>query len=222
MIATIIKAYAMKKPLFPLISFIATLLLSGSALASSIEYETRLIDPSVDTSNYKDSWSSQSAINSPITSNFISDFNGTLPGNNSFAHLDIGFDVGGSNTGTWAFQIAPDAGYGGAIYLDGAILDYKSHDLWWGGNWNSSSQILTGSLSLSAGHHVLEGYWAENCCNGQQGGRFSINGGNWQDLTTANLNAANVPAPATLSLFVLGLAGLAFFRKTPLAKSLAA
>lgn len=205
----------MKKYLFPLISFIATTLMSASALAASIVYETRPIDPSVNTTDYRTSWLSQT---SAITSNVISNFNGTYAGNNSFAHLVINFDIGGSHAGIWNFQIAPDAGYGGAIYLDGIRLDYKPEDLWWGGNWGNSNEILNGSLSLASGPHVFEGFWAEGCCNGAQGGRFSVNGGNWQALTTANLNAANVPAPATFWLFAIGFAGLVVSRERLAAK----
>jgi hypothetical protein len=199
----------MKKYLLPLVSLIATALVSGSALATSMVYETRPIDPSVNTTDYRTSWQSQT---SAITSNVISDFNGTRAGNESFAHLVINFDINGSNNGIWDFQIAPDAGYGGAIYLDGIRVDYKPEDLWWGGDRNNASEILNGSLSLASGSHVFEGFWAENCCNGDQGGRFSVNGGDWQSLTTANLNAANVPAPATFWLFAIGFAGLVFSR----------
>ena len=58
------------------------------------------------------------------------------------------------------------------------------------------------------GTHTLDVYWAENCCNGYNSGRFSTDGQTWQTLTVANLNAAAVSEPSIIALFGLGLVGL--------------
>jgi hypothetical protein len=183
--------------------------LAGTASASTISYSTRGIDHGVNPADYAASWAAQT---SAISSNSISDFNGTTPGLSSFAHLQVGFDAG--TPLSILFQIAPDAGFGGALYLDGALVDVKAYDLWWGGSWAAVTQILSASAPLSSGHHTLDGFWAEGCCSGGQGGRFSVNGGaSWASLSVASLDRLAVPEPGMLALFGIGVAGLGMSRR---------
>ncbi len=194
----------MKRQLQPII-FCFALLGFGSANAASITYETRLIDAGVNTSDYKSSWNTQT---SSISSQSIDNFNWKWGGNNTFSHLAVNFSSGNASV---LFQIAPDAGYGGALYLDGMKLTDKQYDLWWGYDWNNSSQILSSLVSgLTNGNHVLEAFWGEGCCNGAGGGRFSLDGGqSWNDLSTQNLDSlAPVPVPAAVWLFGSGIVGL--------------
>lgn len=203
----------MKSRLFastPISAFGALVLAANVAQAALITYETRQITSGVNSSDYRASWAAQS---SAITSTSVANLNGTVPGNNSFVHVRIEFIV--NPVANLSFQIAPDAGYGGALYLNGSRIEHEVTDLWWGYNFAASSELLqSGNGNYPVSSYVLEGFWAENCCNGQQGGRFSVNGGAWQDLSVANLDALNnpaaVPEPGTLALFGLGLMGTAY------------
>ena len=190
--------------------------LPNMVMAANIQYETRLINNGVNSSNYQSSWLSQtSGINSTSLSAFT---NVDAPMTyNIFSHLQIDFNVGTANTNNqWAFQLAPDAGFGGEFYLDGMLLDRDTSDLWWSYNWNNVNDLLTSTnINMTNGDHLLEAYWAEGCCNGGQSGRFSIdNGQSWMDLTVANLDSvASVPTPTTFWLLGAGLIGFIATRK---------
>jgi hypothetical protein len=197
-------------------------LVSSTAMAATTTYETRAVNNGVNNADYKASWDAQT---SAITTQVLADFNDSVvPGNVSggFSHLKIDFNT--QNAGSeWGFRLAPDAGLGGAIYLDGIQIGKDTSDLWWGGNWNNASEIFSQiNLSVAAGNHSFEGYWAENCCNGKQGVQYTLNNGQvWQ--TTSDLaSPAAVPVPATLWLFGSGLMGLMGYSRRKQGQSLAA
>jgi hypothetical protein len=186
--------------------------LVNQASAASIKLDTRSITTSVNNTDYQSSWFAQS---SAIASNALSDVNGAVGGNQTFSHLTIDFST---LAGNWGFQIAPDAGFGGALYLDGQLIDKKTADLWWGGSWSDPTQILSSTSNvLVAGAHVFEAYWAEACCNGSIGGRFSANNvrgqNQWESLTTANLNKYAIPSPDAIWLIALGLLTIPLIKK---------
>jgi hypothetical protein len=109
------------------------------------------------------------------------------------------------------FEFALDAGFGGALYLDGQKIAYNSNDMWWAYNWNNSSQILASTDTITSGDHTLTAIWSENCCSGNGAALVSINNGSYQDLSTlpapiAGANdVASVPEPSTLAMLVSGL-----------------
>lgn len=189
---------------------------SIAAHASLITYEVRGIT-NASFGDYRAGWSAQG---SAIASSAPGDFSGLSGANNSYDHLRVNFNIGGAFAGSaLAFQLAPDAAYGGALYFDGVLLGTNATDLWWGGNWNALSELLVGSVTnLATGSHTLDAYWAEGCCNGGQAGRFSVNGGAWQNLSVANLDRLAVPEPGSLALFGLGIAGLMAGRRSRRAK----
>ncbi len=177
--------------------------------AATINYQKRTINNGVNNTDYKASWNSQT---SAISSQSINDFTDKLGGNNTFSHLIVDFT---SSKSTLSFDFAVDAGFGGAVYLDNKLVTKNTTDLWWGKNWNASSEILSFTSLLRAGNHTLEVFWAEGCCNGANSGRFSLNGvGNWQSLATANLDPLKpVPVPAAAWLFGSGIASLFGLRR---------
>lgn len=198
----------MKHPLSAIVFSIALLGLIN-ARAATITYQTRLINEGVNSSDYRTSWNEQTSV---TTSQNYSNFDFVWGGNNTFSHLAVNF---ASKAGSVLFQIAPDAGFGGALYLDGLLLTAKQYDLWWGYDWNNSSQMLASLANLGSGNHILEVFWAENCCNGAGSGRYSIDGGmSWQSLSTTNLDKlAPVPVPAAIWLFGTGLIALVSLRR---------
>lgn len=196
---------------------VAMALGGAGATAATIEYQTRPMTsfniPSV--GDYRGWWNAQPGAASPLAS--LANFNGTtapagyatsysMTTDDVFSHLRVSFVIPAGQT--WKFQLAPDAGYGGALYFNDSASsqDVDASDLWWGGSWNSVAEILEGS-AIGAG--FFDAYWAEDCCNGGQGARFSTdNGVTWRDLTVANLDAAAVPVPAAIWLFGSAMAGL--------------
>lgn len=182
---------------------------------SSITYEQRATDSGVNTGDYRQSWNNQG---STIYTSDLDEFTNirTYNNRNQHSHLNINFDVSDSSSGMdWWFQFSPDAGHGGAVYFDGLLVDKDTNDLWWSGQWNRTNELLTAYIDdLGAGTHSIDMYWAENCCNGGQSGRFSVdNGANWYALTTENLDTVGVSEPGSLALLGLGLMGLAAVRK---------
>jgi len=126
-------------------------------------------------------------------------------------HYQVDFFV--KPAGGMDFQIAPDFGYGGAAFLDGAEVGYDSGfntygGMWWGGDWNNTSQMFVFSSNLAAGLHTLDVYGQEGCCDGPTGGRFSRDGGSSWTAFGDNDGLNAVPEPSSILLSATGLVGL--------------
>lgn len=193
-----------------------SVLISSSLSASVITYENRKTNAGVDKSDYQASWNNQT---SQIRSRDLDTFTRLrAQGSNrhQHSHLSVSFNVGSAFAGLdWLFQFSPDAGKGGALYFDGNLVEKKTTDLWWGYNWNRSAELISALIpNVGTGTHTIDLFWAENCCNGGQSGRYSLdNGETWLALSTDNLNAVDVPEPATLAILCIGLAGLSLSRR---------
>ncbi len=200
-------------------SLLAILSLAGivNANAASIDFSDRVITNSVDNTNYQASWNAQT---SAISSRSFSDINGALlnTGSGGFGLWQVSF-YNSSTTDSWSFKLAPDAGLGGELYIDGNKVGSNTNDMWWGGNsTNTSQMIISTGANLSVGEHTMTLYYAEVCCNGPVGAWFST-GGNYQNLSVANLNAAATPLPAAVFFVAPALAGVFGFSRRKAAKA---
>ena len=192
----------------------AASLMCAGASAAFIELNTRSITSGVNQSDFAASFDAQTG---SVTTQQLNAFTqGGGPGNNYFAHLQVQFELAiNGDPADWLFQFAPDAGYGGAVYVNDMLVDHTASDLWWGYQWSRGGELLEASgFDLVAGLNTIDVFWAEGCCNGRQSGRFSVDGGNgWLDLSVDNLQAMSVPEPGTLALVTFGVAGLALSRR---------
>lgn len=138
------------------------------------------------------------------------------PSSNIAFHYNIQFNA--ASSGSWGFRIGPDFGYGGAVYLDGHVIAYKTNDMWWAGSYGSSSQVFDFSSLLSSGNHSLDIYGLEGCCDGGQQAQFKLAGASsYTTFSAADgknpvpvlaSDAAHVPEPGSLSLLCLAALGL--------------
>lgn len=120
----------------------------------------------------------------------------------------INFGVTQSNAGLWDLRSGVDFGGGGAVFLDGVALGYKSNDMWWSGSYNDPSQFFQYSVNLAQGNHTLNFYGLENCCDGGQQAQFrSSNATSFQTFSSADGLIPAVPEPETYAMLLLG-AGL--------------
>jgi hypothetical protein len=98
------------------------------------------------------------------------------------------FEVSPSEAGVWEFRYGADFGRGGGLYVDDVALDEKwNSNLWWANNWNNTSQILEGSISLSAGTHSIRILGFEDCCDGGLTVEFKRPGGTYQAMSLSNI-----------------------------------
>ena len=138
--------------------------------------------------------------------------NGSLFGSGSNIAFKsvINFGVSAADAGAWSFRSGVDFGKGGALFLDGVALDFKSTDMWWAGNYNNNSQFLGGSSNLSAGNHTLSIFGLEGCCDGGQQVQFKSGTNNFTSFASTDGLVSAVPEPSTYFMLLVGLGLLGF------------
>ncbi|MBS0348201.1 MAG: CCXG family PEP-CTERM protein [Proteobacteria bacterium] len=113
---------------------------------------------------------------------------------------NVSFSSAGN--GAWNFRIGPDFGNGGAVFLDGNLMGFKTNNMWWAGSYASTTQDFEFLTSLGSGNHLLQIYGLEDCCDGSQQAQFLAPGNTVYTSfsSTDGHNPHAVPEPASLPL----------------------
>lgn len=195
----------------------ATTLMLGAAQASIVTFETASSLTGVQSSaaNYQTAVNQAfidagGAAHSAVVPLFNNLNNGSVFGGaNSNLATRATISFGLANAATLDLRTGVDFGWGGAMFLDGMALGYKSSDMWWGGNYADPSQSFQfNGLALGAGNHSLTLYGLEHCCDGGSQAQFSLNGAAFTTFGAADGLAAAVPEPESYALMLAGLGAL--------------
>ena len=202
---------------------VAAFAIAASASAAVITMDARQWTPGAvfsTSADYVTEWTnllaSQPVPPSGYGDQTIADWNGGQSNGAAFgSHNNIGyhdkitFTVAPGQAGNWNFRFGIDFGYGGTFLLDGAEVQTKTNDLWWGYNINNTAGELLGSANLSAGTHTIDLYGFEGCCDGGTIGQYQSQGAQG----FANFSAAPEPAAWAVMIVGLGLTGAAVRRR---------
>lgn len=122
----------------------------------------------------------------------------------------VSFGVSAAQAGAWEIRSGVDFGNGGALFIDGVALDFKTNDMWWAGNYNDASQHFSVGLNLAAGNHTLNLYGLENCCDGTQQAQFKFGNAGFTTFGSTDGLIAAVPEPETYAMLLAGLGLIGF------------
>ena len=118
----------------------------------------------------------------------------------------IDFGVNASQAGLWSLRAGVDFGNGGAVFLDGVALGYKSNDMWWSGSYgNTAGTFDFSSLAIGSGNHELQLFGLENCCDGGQQAQFSVKGASFVTFGANDGLSAALPEPGSWALLITAL-----------------
>jgi hypothetical protein len=140
---------------------------------------------------------------------------GSLFGGSANFAMKTTVNFGVATAGTWSFRAGVDFGFGGAMAIDGVVVDFKNNDMWWENGYGVPSQHFAASTALSAGNHVLTIAGFEGCCDGGQQVQFKQAGSNnFVSFSSSDtLDAAAIPEPASISLALMGFGLLGLSRR---------
>ena len=184
----------------------ALAVIAGAASASTISYQTGTSFESglADANAYRTAVSSAVA-GTAVTS--ISSYDSLdLSSLRNFALAStITFYV--TSPESFDFRAGVDFGGGGALFLDGNALNFKSTNMWWAGSYSDSSQFLASAAptTLSVGAHTVNLYGIEDCCSGNSQVQFSLDAGT---TYTSFSTSDGLPAVPEAQSFAMLLAGL--------------
>jgi hypothetical protein len=208
--------------------FVAVAALSGAAQASVVTFETAssVAGPQGSAAAY------QSVVDAAIAapgSNFATlalfdhiTKHGVFGGSNRniAERFTIDFGVNAGQAGTWGLRAGMDFGHGGAVFLDGVALGFKSNDMWWAGSYGHTAGTFNfASVAVGAGNHTLQLFGLENCCDGGQQAQFRINGSGYTTFGTNDGLTAAVPEPETYALMLAGLGAIGFVARRRAARN---
>lgn len=140
--------------------------------------------------------------------------NAALFGANSNVATEYKLDFSVASASAYSFRFGVDFGNGGAVFLDGVQVAYSTTDMWWNNNYNTPSQFLAFTSTLSAGAHTIEVFGLDSCCDGGAQGQFKA--ASAAAFTTfSNVDGMNpaVPEPGSVALLGLGMLGMLTARK---------
>lgn len=179
----------------------------SSAQAASLDLG-KAAYASSDSRDFKVVW--DSIVDTDKTFTTLSEFTNVDTGNNTLSNFSIDFFLGEATNIDFRFGL--DAGYGVAVYLNGALVTERIENLWWKRNYNHSDVIRTDFITPIVGSNTLDVYWAENGNSGGQSAQFTLNrGDSWQNLSVKNLEAISaVPEPSVIALMAGGLGLIGF------------
>lgn len=136
---------------------------------------------------------------------FTSLENSELYGSNNAMALtsEVFFEM--PSSGTLQLRLGGDFGDGGGLYVDNTVIEElwgpvgTGDDMWWANSWTSftsSQEILYGSITLTAGYHVLRHIGFEQCCDGDSTLEYRIGtSGPWLAFNTSNLSLVSPQCP---------------------------
>lgn len=207
---------------FVKLAALAVAMVYGTAQAAVITFQTGYSTAGVQSSAnaYRDAVEAAVAnsTQSTVLSNYDIVSNQSLfgTGANNIAFKST-IDFGLAASGTYSFRAGVDFGNGGAVFLDGQAVDFKTSDMWWAHSYDNTNSVFSvNNQALAAGNHTLTIYGLEGCCDGGQQVQFSANGGAFQSFSANTLQlTAAVPEPETYAMMLggLGLVGVAARRR---------